>query len=221
MGVVLLIMGGCTQDESIILFDDAYFPLRTGTFCVYDITETFYSPLEPPQTITYELKAQVVDSFPNEENGFTYVIHRFTRATEENPWEFQETRSARINDQYAIVTEGNTSYARLAFALYVSRQWDGNLFNALGEDEYTVESVDETFSLVDGPEFEHCAVVIQENVYNNLVYRDVRKEVYSRDVGMVYKESQVWNYSCGGGTCTGEINDGYHLIQVLKDHGQN
>jgi hypothetical protein len=213
---------GCGDDESIHEKSDLeYFPLQTGFYQIYTIDETIYTELDPPQEFSYELKTEVVDSFANLEGGFTYVIYRSTRATQSDPWVFQESWSARTNTQHIVLIEGNVSYIRIALPAFKNKEWNGNALNSLDEDTYLIESTGKPYQLNGTMEFEDALVVNQENEMNNL-FRDEREEVYARNVGLIYKKSIVLNY-CDEVPCFGQeiINDGVEYLQVLKEHGQN
>jgi len=217
-----LALHGCGDDESVQPKSDLeYFPLQTGFYQIYTIDETIYTELDPPQEFSYELKTQVVDSFPNLEGGITYVIYRSTRATGNDPWVFQESWSARADAQHIVLTEGNVSYIRIALPAFKNKTWNGNALNSLNEDSYLVESKGQSYPLNPALEFTDALVVNQEDEVNSL-FRDEREEVYARNVGLIYKKSIVLNY-CDEVPCFGQqiINDGVEYWQVLKEYGQN
>jgi len=206
----------CTDDEPFRLQGPDFFPLSVGRYWIYGVQETIFSPLQPPAADTFQLLIQVVDSFPNSEMGYTYVLHRFTRQEEGSDWQFLDTWSARLTDQYAIVNEGNTAFIPLAFPVQLSRRWNGNLYNSQPEDEYQITNLISDSSLP----AEVVAVVTRENVTTNLTYRDVRMETYGKDVGLLFKLSEVWTYTCTGGSCTSQINSGYKWVQYLEAYGK-
>jgi len=211
----------CGEEEVDQKSDMEYFPLQTGFFQIYSIEETIYTELDPPLELSYELKTEVVDSFANMEEGFTYVIYRSTRNSESDPWVFQEAWSARTNTQQIVLMEGNISYIRIALPAFKNKQWNGNALNTQEEDIYVIETVGKSYELNATLEFDDALVVNQESESNNL-FRDEREEVYARNVGLIYKKSVVLNY-CDEVPCFGQqiINDGVEYLQVLKEYGQN
>jgi len=217
----LVVLSGCGEGEPVKQDSREYFPLQTGFYLVYSVEENIYTELDPPEFLTYELKTEVVDSFANQEGGFTFVIHRSTRATESDPWEFQEAWSARTNDLHAVLTEGNTSFVRIAFPAFKNKEWNGNALNSMEEDSYIIESEGVSYELDTDLEFNDALVINQEDELNELS-RDQREEVYARNVGLIYKKSMVLNY-CDEVSCFGQqiINDGVEYWQVLKEYGQN
>jgi hypothetical protein len=208
----------CASDEHFAVAERNYFPLQTGMFWDYRVEETLYRAFTPPEDRNYDLRVIVIDSIAGTDGGTVYILHRYVRSNE-GPWQFQETWSARLYGGYVIITEGNTSYARLALPVYEGRTWNGNLFNNLPADTYRITRFLPEFRISESLSFADAIEVEQENVTTNLTYRDVRHEVYADRIGLVFKESEVWTYRCGGGICTGEIENGYHLRQKLLHFG--
>lgn len=216
--LLIVVLVQCTDSEQLRLNGSDFFPLAGGLYWIYNIQETSYSPLQPPASDTFQLKLQVVDSFKNSESSYTYVLHRFIRQDETFPWQFSDTWSARVTDQYAIVNEENVPVIHLAFPVHINRKWDANLFNSLPADEFTITTITDD-SAYPFP-VDWVAEVEQENVNNNLTYRDVRTTRYGKNIGLLSALSEVWTYTCSGGTCTGEINSGYRRIQYLQEYGK-
>ena len=216
-----VLFGGCGDDESSRPMDREYFPLQTGFYQIYEVEENIYSELTPPVSNIYELKTEVVDSFPNQEGGITYVIHRSKRNTESDPWEFIETWSARITASEAVSIEGNVSFVRIGFPAVENKSWNGNALNLLEADMYLIASSGNNYQLDTNLKFNDAIIINQEEEVNELI-RDEREEVYARHVGLIYKKSIVLNY-CDEVPCFGQeiINDGVEYWQVLKEYGQN
>lgn len=213
---------GCFENEpSKQANDQAYFPLQTGYYQVYSVVENIYTEVNSPEFLTYELKTEVVDSFPNLGGGFTFVIHRSTRPTENDAWEFLDTWSARVNEFQAVLTEGNISFIQMTFPVFKNREWNGNELNILEEDLYRIERAGGSYQLDTELAFNDVLVINQQDELNELL-RDQREEVYALNVGLVYKKSVVLNY-CDEGSCFGqqEIKDGVEYYQVLKEYEQN
>ncbi len=217
--VLMVLLTGCGDNE--MPQEKNYFPLSTGMFWEYQVEETTYSPFGAPVSQNYQLRVVVTDSILSSEGDYIYIWHRYTRSSSSDSWQFHATWWARKYAGYALITEGNITYARLAFPAYINRSWNGNLFNAGEADTYRVSGRTDGITSPAGLVFNDVIEVEQENVINNLTYRDMRKEWYSHGIGLVRKESEVWSYRCGGGTCTGEIENGYAFRQILMDYGRD
>lgn len=209
----------CSSDpEPINQNDAAYMPLKNGTYQIYTVDSTWYTPIEGEQTIHYELMMMVVDSFLNAQEGYTKVIYRYKRDDVSNPWRYHDTWSARISDTRAIVAEGNTEFVKFVMPVSDGKKWNGNLFNSLGEDEYEMINTRRPFT-VDGTMFDDCIEVIQNEDDDPIVQTDIRKEVYARDVGLVLREVTILNFCTVGCTTFGEIETGVRYSQRIKEHG--
>jgi hypothetical protein len=215
------VLCGCGDDESAGRPDREYFPLQTGFYQIYTVEENTYSEVNPPELRSYELKTEVMDSFPNQEGGITFVIHRSKRNTTSDAWEFQEAWSARVTSYQAVLSEGNVAYVLLAFPTAKNKKWNGNSLNSLEADDYKMESVGGSYSLETDLSFNDVLIINQEDRVNELT-RDDREEIYARNVGLIYKRSVVLNY-CDDAGCFGQeiIKDGVEYWQVLKEYGQN
>lgn len=217
----LIFFWSCGDEEVSRPSDLEYFPLRTGFYQIYEVEENIYSELTPPVSNIYELKSEVVDSFPNLEGGITYVIHRSKRNSENDSWEFIETWSARVTASEAVSVEGNISFVSIGFPAVENKSWNSNALNLLEADTYVITSSGKHYQLETNVEFNDAIVVSQEEEVNELI-KDEREEVYARHVGLIYKKSVVLNY-CDEVPCFGQeiIKDGVEYWQVLKEYGQN
>lgn len=221
VGLILVLINGCSDNDFTNREKD-YFPLKTGWFWEYQVEEITYNPFSSPVLKNYFLRIEVADSILSSEGDYLYIWYRYIRNAINEDWQFDQTWSARKYAGYALVSEGNITYARLAFPVYVNRVWNGNLFNNNAEDYYRIISKSASgMDIPPGIDQEDVVEVEQENVFNNLTYRDVRKEWYANNVGLVKKESEVWTYRCSGGTCTGEIESGYSLRLTLMGFGRD
>jgi hypothetical protein len=212
---------GCGEDEPVRPDDRIYFPLQTGFFQIYDVEENIYSEINDDQFLVYELKMEVIDSFLNLGGDYTFVIHRSTRPSQSDEWEFLDTWSAHVNDGKAVLSEGNTAYIRLAFPISANRTWNANELNTKEEDQYEIAGIYKSYELDNELEFRNVAIVEQEDELN-LLLRDQSVEVYAPNVGLIYSKSVVINY-CDLGPCVGQnvIKNGREYFQVLKSYGQN
>jgi hypothetical protein len=228
---LLTILGSCVDDGEVMLENDAaYYPLRTGIYQIYDVKETRIDQVKTIE-LTYQLRTEVTDSFPNQHGGYTYIITRSTRNTPALPWSPLDTWSARADDKNLIVNEQNIPFVKLAFPLAGGKSWNGNAFNVLGGKEkcgttqetcdiYRIEDVMEDFEASDGLSFAETVTVVQNNETDVIVSQDVRKEIYALNAGLVYKESTVLEY-CSIGPCLGkqQVENGFIYRQVINEYG--
>jgi hypothetical protein len=196
-------------------------PLQKGQYQIYDVFQVEFSEVEDPDTSRYELKMEVVDSFPNNSGSFTYVMHRSRRADEAETWQFIDTWSVRLDANEAIFNEGNVPFVKLVAPPEVGTSWNGNAYNNEGQDEYTIVSSAESTE-INGITFLDPVTVEQEFNDDPIVFTDLRTEVYVKGVGLVYKETTQLYY-CVDESCNNQniIVDGMVLKQSIKSYGSN
>ncbi|MEQ9414226.1 MAG: hypothetical protein RIF39_10370 [Cyclobacteriaceae bacterium] len=231
--ILSVLVMACADDTKLILKKDTdFFPVQVGGYFVYDVEETKYTAIDGQEDFLYQSKITVTDSFKNNVGGTTYVLQLSIKNEGESQFEYQNTWSVRIEPSQVVVSEGNTSYIRLAFPVSTGRQWNGNALNTLGGEEscgddstfscdiYEIGDIGFQFDL-NGDILDETVEVIQNNNADLIVKQDVRREIYARNIGLVYKESTILEY-CTVGSCIGQqqIEKGVILKQTLNSYGK-
>jgi len=208
-----------------------YFPLRVGAYQIYTVEETqIKQSIE--QNYNYELKHSLIDSGINLEGGYSYTIQRQVRDNANLPWQLIDSWTSKVSGRQAIVKEGNISYVKLTFPTINGLEWNGNSFNTLGGEQscgenndqqcdvYTVSSLGDAFALSNGLTFAETLTIIQNDNTDLIVKQDVRKEVYAKNIGLIYKESVVLEY-CTSANCLGDqiVDNGLRYKLTIKEYG--
>ena len=117
------------------------------------------------------------------------------------------------------MNEENISFLKIKLPIVTGEAWNGNLYNTQGEDEYVLEEANTTFAS-DGENYDDCIVINQNDNQDFVVALDQRQEVYSKNIGLVYKSVKKLNY-CSVGTCLGkqQVENGVIYIQTIRSHG--
>lgn len=232
VAILMAWLVGCGSDPEKQIPEAQYFPLRVGDYRVYHVTETQITAYNIETDFEYDIRTVVVDSFVNVSGTYTYIIHRFKRESATDAWESLDAWTARADQREVVVTEGSTSFVRLTFPMKNGRHWNGNAYNDLESSEfcegdsfiscdlYQLENVSAPFTTTGELFFENTIGVIQNNSPDLITKYDIRKEIYARDVGLIYKHSTVLNY-CTIGNCLGQqlVEAGLIFVQELTDYG--
>jgi hypothetical protein len=226
--ILLVSVVGCS-DEDPINTDMGlnYFPLHTGDRWIYQVEETIIN--QTRESKAYELRVTVIDSVKNTNGGYTYTFHRDKRATETDSWQSFETWTAVLSMNQLVQNEGNELFVKLIFPLSNDLTWTGNqfnnlpnygnLFNGKGSEVYHATEYDQSKTLATNLDFGKTITITQNDFDDPIVGKDVRKEVYARDVGLIFKEVTQLEY-CSVGDCLGQqkVDKGFIRIQTLKSH---
>lgn len=221
---VLLSLAACGEDETKPVSDADYFPLRKGFYQIYNASETKYFNIGDSQSRTFQLKTEVVDSFVNQEGGYTYTVHRSERDTPSGDWIFTDTWSVRMTPANLVVSEENVPYIRIAFPAVTNRVWDGNALNSLEADEYVLAATGKKYQLETGEEVGAYIQVVQEDSGDPITFVDKRQEFYVRNIGLVKQEVTDIKYCSDADDCvlgTQVIESGRIYVQTLIEYGQN
>ncbi|MEM7549840.1 MAG: hypothetical protein AAF363_09200 [Bacteroidota bacterium] len=218
--VILLVLFGLTScgdgdPEPFNLEQELeFFPLQTGFFRTYNVENVLFRNTGEVDTVRFFMKESVVDSFPNAESGFTYIINISNKENLEDPWEVDSVWTARRNTTNAVQTEENISFIKLVFPFEEGAIWNGNAFNNMGVDEYRMENVEQPMTL-DSLSFEQTVTVIENDFEDGITIDDVRSETYSSNIGLIQRKQLFIQYN------TSDEFLGLGVIEFGNDYEQN
>ena len=164
----------------------AYFPLVEGSFNIYDVEEISYSILGTIDTTKYELKELVTSSFEDNSEK-VYILHRFSRESEDDNWTLDSAWTARNSTVQAIVVENNVPFVKLTFPIEEGRIWNGNSLNSLSNEDYVMVNVSRPYEIGESS-FDETLKVIQTDNEDSVINLDRRIEVYGAGIGLLYRE---------------------------------
>jgi len=227
--ILLSLLVHCSDEDPIntdIGLD--FFPLHTGNSWVYSVEETTIT-----QSVTevnnYELRVTFIDSIKNINGGYTFTLQREKRMLATDAWESFETWTATVQNNKVIQNESNILFVKLVFPLHQAAKWNGNEFNNLPDNGnlfndkdselYRISEFDKSINLTTGLEYSKSLTINHNSFTDPIVGKDERKEIYARDVGLVYKEITQLEY-CSTPNCLGQqkVDKGVILIQTLKSY---
>jgi len=228
--LLLFLLSGCQSREILPKTTGTeYVPIRVHAYWEYDIVETSISQVGGQTNSFYTLRVRVSDSV-RVAGEVSYILERSKRTDASAPWTALETWSVRLSTFQLIQQEGNIPFVKMLFPLSEGKGWNGNALNSLGGpdpctngsiqcDTYTVFALAKPFEF-QGVTYANSVTIIENNNDDPIVSKDVRKAVYVKAIGLVYRESTQYAY-CTIGTCIGKqiVENGTLFRQTLKAYG--
>ena len=192
------------EDPFLIDSGEEYIPLAVGQNWIYDLDSIIYDP-EPGEividTLSYQMKYEVLDTFRNGEGQLSYRIERFVRNTDTSSWRVTDVWTTHIEERRFVWNEENQPFVKLIFPLKEDSKWDGNaLFD---DDNVSIKIRGENIDIykfwadyevisrgaeeVNGTQYEDVITVLQVDREITIEKR-YSVEKYARGVGLIFKE---------------------------------
>lgn len=196
-----------------------YFPLDSGSYIVYQVDSIIHryeddqydNPDSLVDTFHYEVKEVVDSSFIDGEGDVAWRIARYYRGNNTEPWNFTTLWTAKRTSQSAQKVEENIRFIKLSFPIQTHTSWNGNLYNFLPEEDYSVDEANVPID-IGGFNFDSSVTVI-ELADSNALHKIFKKEKYAYRLGLVYRQRDSLNL-----TQLGNITNGVEFHQSLIDY---
>lgn len=190
-----------------------YFPLATGRYVVYNVSETRYALNAAPARQTYQRKETIGAAYTDVTGQPAYRLLRYRRPADRQPWVSDSVWSVRLMNNEAIRTENGLDFVCLTFPPANGLTWNGNRYNAAGPDDYVLLNAGRPYT-VGGQTFDRTLTVVQRNDSTG-VGQDRRVLVYAPDVGLIYRERVQVQY-CASPGCAGKGQIEYGIRQEYR-----
>ena len=211
--LILIINLSCDPVEySEVKSYQDYFPIeiqKEKNFLVTNIIHNSFGK----HTSSYYLKEIITESFIDLEGDTAYRIQRYWRTDTTQTYEIKDVWVVKKSENSIQQLEENIRFTKLIFPINKNSFWNGNAFNNLGYQEYSVQSIHTSFNL-NNLTFDSC-VSINQNYKSNLLEYENSQEIYSLGIGLVYKEVIVTQINNGNLT---DITLGNEYIQELIEY---
>lgn len=211
--LILIINFSCDPEEySEVKSYQDYFPIEIQKEKKFLVTNIIHNSFGK-DTSSYYLKEIITESFIDLEGDTAYRIHRYWRNDTTQTYEIKDVWVVKKSENSIQQLEENIRFTKLIFPINKNSFWNGNAFNNLGYQEYSVQSIHTGFNL-NNLIFDSC-VSINQNYKSNLLEYENSQEVYSLGLGLVYKEVIIIQINNGNLT---DITQGNEYIQELIEY---
>lgn len=221
--ISIIIISACEKenDENVVFIGTEYFPLDTGNYIIYKITEiTIDAPSHYYDTAEYYIKEVFESKIIDNQNDEAVRIERYIRTESNQNWVINNVWSAKIVNNSAQKVEENLRYVKIRFPAKENLSWNGNLFNELPEKSYSITSIHTEFEINEFS-FDSC-LTITHTFSESLINKDFEAEIFAWNIGLVYKEITNLNSQevIFDVPIENRITTGYIYIQEIIDYGR-
>lgn len=208
----LLFFTFCKKKEKVeaVNFHYNYIPTEIGQWNEYELTEITHTSTGAHDTTFYYVK-EVVAAEINRNN---YRIERFWKKNLNDDWVIKDVWTREKTNQLFQQVEENKSFTKLIFPIRQKQYWNGNAYNNQDELIYEYQFLHEPYEL-NNLSFDSSVTVIQQDNYNAIALQK-SKEVYAKNVGLVYKTKKDLSINLFNVT---DINEGTELEMKLINYG--
>tara|TARA_B100001559_G_C16474052_1_gene610452 strand:+ start:641 stop:1324 length:684 start_codon:yes stop_codon:yes gene_type:complete len=211
--VLLIIISSCkpiVYEETNFFYN--YYPLQINQEKEFFVTNIVHNSFGK-DTTTYFLKEIITDYNINMEGDTVYTVERYWKVDSSLSYEIKDVWTSKKNLSAGYLNEENITYTKLIFPLSLNIYWNGNAFNNLGYQEYSIESLNIPFQL-NNLIFDSSLTVIQ-NYKSNLLEFENSKEIYATGIGLIYKEDVQVEINSGN---LSDITQGYEYYQEIINY---
>jgi hypothetical protein len=181
--------------------DSAYFPLQTGDYWVYQVTQETYSLTNAPTKRTFQLQEKVGNAFT--QNGqLVFQIEESIKRSEQAAWQINAIRTVYKNLSEVVSQENNVPSVNLIFPVSATTSWNVNTYNAQPDTLLRYENAGQPFT-VGNRALERTVSVVGAND-STLVGLDRYRRVYAQNIGLVYRENTSFAYCQSSPDCIGK-----------------
>lgn len=190
-----------------------YFPVNTGHWVIYNVDSISYNDFTgETDSFRYQIKEYVESVFIDNSGRTSQRLERYIRYSDTADWIIKDVWFETLTASCAERVEENLRMVKLIFPVEESQTWDGNAYNTLGAQTYKFQDV-HTPAVINNVSLDSTLTVIQKSS-TTLISEDFQQEIYSVNIGMVYKK-----YVSLVKEPTGEITSGIDYSYTLQSYG--
>ena len=203
--IFLLLVGigaGCQTNSLDPTPDDAaYFPLETGDYWIYQVTQESYTPASSVKKSVYQVQQKISSSYTQNGQLF-YLLEESTKRSEQAGWQLSSIRTVYKNLQEVVSLEHNVPTVKLVFPITSTTSWNVNTYNANADTLLRYQDTGKAFA-VSKLNFDRTVSVLGADD-STLVNQERYRRVYAQNVGLVYSENVSLAYCQSTPDCIGK-----------------
>ena len=208
--MVLLILISCkTETVDHPMPGLEYCTYEVGSSRVYWVDSVHYSRQQNKTfRFQYLVKEEVTGYMTDNEGREVQRLEEWYSWDTGKNYTFRKAKTLLVNHYGAEWMEDNRRYVRLSFPIKSNYKWDANIYNNLGKQDYAYEKVQQPFNtgFLNFSE----TIGVKQLYDSTLIYLQEAREMYGKDVGLVYKVKRKMD------TQPNKPLDGYEVYYKLQ-----
>lgn len=233
---LLIFLSNCKKDtvKTVDLGKD-YFPLEIGFWQEYKVDSVTFSDFTDPvsiDTASYYLREIIESDYLDITNDTNYRVEQFKRY-ENTSWEINNIFSQKATSMNIQKVENDLRFVKFVFPPEENKTWNGNIYLDVIDEpsldfynpnkfewEYTMTAIDKNLQVGEFT-FESCVTIVQIDE-ENLFEKKYSKEVYAKNVGLVYKELMILETQAAPSNAQfiERAENGFILTYTITDYKQ-
>ncbi len=212
-------MGCEVLREEPPIITSTYYPLAMGNFWEYQVDNTRYFGEEDFETTKFFYRDEIVDQYLNTDNDLVYRVRR-QYSEDRNRWSDEKSYTLTFSNSRIIRHDNNLQEIVLSYPVAANHEWNGNAYNSRPANNFFIERMGDY--LVENNYFSETITVRQSEEDDQITLRDIRYEVYGKEVGLIESYYEVFSY-CSRNECLGEqiIQEGRFTHLKLITYGKD
>ncbi|ADB36631.1 hypothetical protein [Spirosoma linguale] len=199
--VVVALLTGCQPATDPLPDDSAYFPLQTGDYWIYQVTQETYSLTSPASTRVFQVQQKVGSSFVR--NGqLVYQVEESARNSDQADWKVNAVRTVYKTLSEVVSQETNVPTVSLVFPISAATTWNVNTYNARPDTLLRYQNAGRPLTL-NKRSFDNVISVVGPND-STLIGLNKYVRMYAPNVGLVYRENTALAYCQATPDCIGK-----------------
>ena len=179
----------CKKDkfESVNTSNDKkYFSLKIGSYSEYSVQDILYDDFKNTiDTLNYQIKEVNESSFKDNLGRNAIRVDRYIRNNDTINWDYLNTWYAAIDAHSVERVENNSRKIVISFPISYDAVWNSNEFNMDYVNNVFYTSFHKPYT-INSTRYD-SSISIESVVISNSVKERAYKEVYVKNIGLVYK----------------------------------
>lgn len=191
----ILMLPSCKTEKDTYEADFAYeyYPTDSGHYVIYQVDSITYDENAGNDTARYQMMEIITDTFYDNENILNYRLELYRRPNTNAAWAIDRVWFLKQNTTTLQKIEDDLRFIKLVFPPAEGKTWNGNIYIPLTEPfrdfedwEYSYSNTNQPYTV--GALSFDSTLTVNEVDEEDLIDKKFRKEIYARNVGLIYQE---------------------------------